>query len=191
MEGAYSAKDDDVELRADWNKEEKSIVARYAASLIGPEDFVYLDAGTTTGCMIRFLTEKRAVFVTNAVLHARALAHNGFQVFLIGGELKASTEAVVGNEALINLEKYNFTIGFFGANGVSRHNGFTTPDANEAIVKQKAMERCRRRYILCDASKFGCTSPVTFASFTSAQVITNRLNDEGYRDCGNLLEVDA
>lgn len=82
-----------------------------------PDDFVYLDAGTTTEYMIPFLTEKSAVFVTNAVSHALQLTENGFRVILIGGELKAATEAIVGNEAYVNLQKYNFTKGFFERTG--------------------------------------------------------------------------
>ena len=36
-------------------KEEKKKIAKYAASLILPDDFVYLDAGTTTGLMLEYL----------------------------------------------------------------------------------------------------------------------------------------
>lgn len=78
-----------------------------------PEDFVYLGAGTTTASMLSFLTEKSAIFVTNAVAHAKTLAAAGFRVYLVGGELKGSTEAVVGNQALMNLQSYHFTKGFF------------------------------------------------------------------------------
>ena len=43
-----------VEQKAAVNVEEKQLVAAKAASLIGPEDFVYLDAGTTTACIGEF-----------------------------------------------------------------------------------------------------------------------------------------
>jgi DeoR family fructose operon transcriptional repressor len=124
-----------VEQKAEVNVEAKQLVAAKAAALIQPEDFVYLDAGTTTACMLSFLTEKSAIFVTNAVAHAKTLAAAGFRVYLVGGELKGSTEAVVGNQALMNLQSYHFTKGFFGTNGISRQSGLTTPDMNEAMVK--------------------------------------------------------
>ena len=38
---------------------------------------------------------------------------------MLGGELKKETEALIGAEALESLEKYNFTKGFFGANGIT------------------------------------------------------------------------
>ena len=116
--------------------------SKYAASLIEPEDFVYLDAGTTTAYMLDYIGQKNITFVTNAVAHAQRLVSMKKKVLLIGGELKASTEAVVGSQAIRTLQEYHFTKGFFGSNGVARKSGCTTPDASEAMVKRTAMEQC-------------------------------------------------
>lgn len=151
---AIDAADAQVSLRQKQHMEEKIRIARYAASLIKPDDFVYLDAGTTTGAMIPFIEEKSAFFVTNAVSHGLRLVERGFRAAVLGGEIKASTEAVVGNEAYLSLKKYHFTKGFWGTNGVSRISGFTTPDPNEALIKEFAMERTREPYVLCDSSNF-------------------------------------
>lgn len=189
-EEKLSTKEEKVALRAELHREEKIRIARHAAALVRPEDFVYLDAGTTTGYMIPFLTEKTAVFVTNAVSHALKLSENGFRVILIGGELKAATEAIVGNEAYANLRKYNFTKGFFGTNGAGIAAGFTTPDINEAMIKQCAMEHARERYVLCDSSKFALTSPVSFGEFSGAVIITDRLPGGEYESCENIIEAE-
>lgn len=93
--------------------EEKDRIAKYAAGLIQDEDFVYIDAGTTTGDILKFLKVTRAVFVTNAVVHAQTLAGRGFKVLLVGGELKSTTEAVIGNQAMNTIRGYHFTKGFF------------------------------------------------------------------------------
>lgn len=186
----YNTKDDYVEARQTLNLKEKRRIAKYAASLIRANDFVYLDAGTTTEYLIDFLEEKHAVFVTNAISHARKLLKAGCVVYLIGGELKASTEAIVGNEAILNLSKYNFTKGFFGTNGVSMKIGFTTPDLNEAMVKKAAFARCSDSYVLCDPSKFSQISPITFAEFSKSKIITTNLEDANYKKCSNILEVN-
>ena len=177
-----------VEQKAEVNVEAKQLVAAKAAALIQPEDFIYLDEGTTTASMLSYLTEKSATFVTNAVAHAKTLAAAGFRVYLIGGELKGSTEAVVGNQALMTLQNYHFTKGFFGTNGLTRKSGCTTPDANEAAVKAAAMEQCRECYVLCDSSKFDNISSVTFADFYRSTIITDRI-PSGYEDCANIIEV--
>ena len=62
-------KDEEVARRIEYNKEEKERIGRYAASLIVSGDFVYLDAGTTTGAMIPYLEQKDVTYVTNAVSH--------------------------------------------------------------------------------------------------------------------------
>ena len=167
---------------------EKRQIAEYAARLIGQGEYIYLDVGTTTGYMLEFLRDKDVTVVTNAVAHAQQLAKSGVKVRLIGGELKSSTEAVVGSEAMETIRKYHFTKGFFGTNGVTKKTGFTTPDASEAMVKKIAMEQCQEKYILCDESKFGEVSSVTFAPFAGAKIVTDQM-PEGYRDCGNIIVI--
>ena len=154
----YSTTDDEVVHRKEQNREAKEKIARYAAGLIGAGDFVYIDAGTTTELMIDHITEKQATFVTNAVTHAKKLAERGCTVYILGGEFKAVTEAIVGEEAVATLEKYNFTKGFWGTNGISMQQGFSTPELREAMVKKKSMENCRERYVLADNSKFSYIS---------------------------------
>lgn len=88
---AYSTKEDSVTQKKDKNLAEKREIAKYAASLIKEDDFVYLDAGTTTELMIDYLTTKQTVFVTNAVAHARKLSQAGYTTFILGGELKATS----------------------------------------------------------------------------------------------------
>lgn len=167
-----------ITQKNDLYVKEKEKIGKYAAALIEAEDFVYLDAGTTTARMIDYMEETKAVFVTNAMEHARKLAAGGRKVFLIGGELKASTEAIVGVQAMQALRSYHFTKGFFGTNGVSEESGCTTPDVNEALVKQAAMEQCQESYILCDHSKFAQTSAVTFAPFYGLVFITDKKTGE-------------
>lgn len=185
-----AVKDAAVSVRKDLNMEEKAAIARYAASLVKEEDFIYVDAGTSTELLIDFLTEKEAVYVTNAIGHAQKLLKKGLKVFLLGGQLKETTEAIVGAEAVESLRRYNFTRGFFGANGVHRERGLTTPDITEALVKEKAMKQCKEKYILADSSKFNQISAVTFAEFEDGIVLTTKLQDASLRKCKNIVEVE-
>lgn len=167
------------------NEQEKRCIARYAASLIRPSDFVYLDAGTTTGYMLDYLTEKSVSFVTNAVEHARRLAVAGCRVLLVGGELRGTTEAVVGAQTILSLQEYHFTVGFLGANGVCRRHGFSTPDSSEALVKKTALGQCNRVYVLADSSKFDEVSAVSFAGYHDAEIISECI-PQGYEAFGNI-----
>ena len=99
------SREEEVITKAKKHQSEKRKIGEYAASLINKEDMVYLDAGTTTEMIIDFLKEYDVIYVTNGITHARKLMNAGFKVHLIGGEIKAVTEAVVGEEALEQLDK--------------------------------------------------------------------------------------
>ena len=184
-----SGSEPSVTQKREININGKKLIAKYAAGLIEPDDFVYMDAGTTTGCMIDYITEKRAVYVTNAVTHARNLATLGFRVILIGGELKGSTEAVVGANAIEMLRNYNFNKGFFGTNGISIKCGFTTPDINEAEVKKMAMP-LQSQNNSCRQHQIDNVSSVTFARIDTAKIITDEEVPAGYRDY-NIYKVNG
>ncbi len=171
--------------------EQKQQVGQYAASLVGPDDFVYLDAGTTTEAMIPYLTKDAMGYVTNAVGHALMLARRGCRVILVGGELKNSTEALVGNETIVSIQKYNFTKCFMGTNGVELIAGCTTPELNEALVKQEAMRHSKNCYVLCDASKFQKIYPIRFANFRDVILITDGNLDSRYKGRDNVIVLDT
>ena len=104
--------------------------------------------------MIDYLKNKQITVVTNGIAHAKKLVDMNIKTFILGGEIKGVTEAIVGVRAVKDLESYNFTKGFFGANGISLENGCTTPDDNEAMVKTEAIKKCGKAYILADKSNF-------------------------------------
>ncbi len=185
----FATKDDSVTKRKEYHREDKQRIAKYAASLIEAEDFVYIDAGTTTELIIDFITCHNAVFVTNGFSHARKLSEHGFLTYILGGEIKLPTESVIGEEALQSLSKYHFTKGFWGTNGINPQTGFSTPDIKEALVKEVSMAHTRQKYIVSDSSKFSQISCVTFATFTDATIITANLGESAYRQYKNVIEL--
>lgn len=185
----FTLTEKDIAEKSKLFSEEKELIARYAASLIDNGDFVFIDAGTTTEKMINFLPKKEVVFVTTGIIHAKKLAQRGFRVYIPGGEIKLSTEAIVGADCVYNIGTYNFTKSFIGTNGISLVAGFSTPDINEARVKAAAMDKSTMTYILADHSKFDKVTSVTFAGLNSTRIITDRLPDKKYVDYTSVKEV--
>ena len=173
------------------NIEEKRAIAAYAATLVHPNDFVFLDAGSTTEQMAEYLEENTAFYVTNGITLAQKLAARGFKTMLLAGRVKASTDAVIGMEAVASLARYHFTRGFFGTNGITVAEGFTTPDLEEAANKRAAMEHCRQCYVLADNSKFDTLSNVSFGELSKAKIVTTRGNVrlKNYRQRTEVIEV--
>ena len=170
--------------------EEKTAIARFAAALIGPDDFVYIDAGSTTERLVDFITETRATYFTNSISVAHTLLSRGCRVLVPAGELKPVTEALVGEQTVDTLRRYHFTVGFFGANGATPDEGFTTPETGEALVKSTALAQTLRPYVLCDSSKFSMVSPVTFADFDDATVVTEALPSD-LEEYANIIVASA
>lgn len=179
--------------KRDLHMPEKHVLAAWAAAQIQPDDFVYLDSGSTTQAIVEHLSETAclATFVTNSVSLALALANRGARTIVIGGDVKAGTEAIVGPGALDALSRYNFSKGFWGTNGVTREQGFTTPDASEAMVKLESMKHARERFVLADASKIGIVTPVTFSRFEDATLVTCGVVDPVISALSNVVEVSA
>lgn len=186
---SFSAIEKNVEEKSAIFTAEKSAIAEYAASLIENGDFVFIDAGTTTEKMIDHLPQRDVSFVTNGFIHAKKLAQRGFRVYITGGEIKASTEAIVGAECVLTLRNYNFTKCFMGTNGISITAGYTTPDVNEARVKSAAIESSRKAYILADHSKFDEISSATFTQLSRAEIITDALTKRKYAEYTVIKEV--
>ena len=155
------------------NMYEKNEIGRFAARLIKDRDFVYMDAGTSVEAVVPFITAEDATFVTNSVGIARELSALKYKVFVLPGEIKLTTDSITGVAASEYVRRFNFSLGFFGTNGVHKDHGFTTPDINESIVKSSALDRCHKAYILADKSKFNKVSQVTFSDDGDLEIITN------------------
>ena len=77
IEHEYITNEAPVSAKAQLNVEEKSAIAKYAATMINDEDFIFIDAGTSTELMIDYIGETNATFVTNGIAHAKRLLKSG------------------------------------------------------------------------------------------------------------------
>ena len=170
------------------NADEKKKIAKYAAGMIEANDVVYLDAGSSTLELIEYLDQKEAHYITNGLMQAQQLTLKGFHVVCLGGEVRNITGACVGANTMKSLSRYHFSKGFFGTNGIDLMNGFTTPDSEEAAIKELAMERCQMSYVLSDHSKFNKVYHVTFGQINDAVIITDHCEKE-IKEQATVVEV--
>ncbi|MFJ7725724.1 DeoR/GlpR family DNA-binding transcription regulator [Neobacillus sp. NPDC097160] len=171
------------------NLQEKRLIAKYAASLVETGDCIYLDAGSTVIEMIEYLPIKDIVVVTNGLMHVTPLLNKGISTYIIGGLTKPKTNAIIGRGALASLDIYRFDKSFIGVNGIHPQFGFTTPDQEEAMVKQKAISLAREAYVLADNTKFTEISFAKIAEIHEASVITNEIEDETEKQYVNRTSI--
>ncbi|NGQ95899.1 DeoR/GlpR transcriptional regulator [Brevibacillus sp. SYP-B805] len=171
------------------HEKEKIAIAKAAAGLVKERDSIYLDAGTTTYQMLPFLPEK-IIVVTNGVDIAMQLTKRNIKTILLGGELKAATLSLIGRDALKSISQYRFDKCFLGMNGIDKHHGLTTPDPDEAFVKQLALQFSDERFVLCDSSKFSRVTFAKVADLSGITVITDDgLSEEDQAAYGQLTNL--
>lgn len=178
-----------LESRQFEQMEEKRAIGAYAARLIKPDDFVFIDGGSTADCLVDAITETHATYYTNSLPLAQKLRAKGCHTFLPGGEVSPVSVVLVGSDTVDHIRKCHFTVGFWGTNGADPENGFTTPGFEEAAVKQVSFEHTMRRYVICDSSKFKTISLIKFADFDDATIITDYLEEQSYHEVGTVVEV--
>lgn len=177
----YITTEEAMETKLKVNIAEKLAIGERAAQQINENDFIFMDSGSSVEAMVNFININKATFVTSSVGIARNLSSLHYKVFILPGEIKLSTDSIIGIAASEYLRRFNFTIGFFGTNGLHKEFGFTTPDMNEAMVKTAALERCKKAFILADQSKIGKVSQVTFWNDRETKIITNELIDNHHQ----------
>jgi DeoR family fructose operon transcriptional repressor len=158
---------------------EKDRIAKAAVALV-PADggSILLDAGTTTGRLAGMLpADRRLVVVTNAVpIAARLAGFGGTRVHLLGGRVRGTTQAAVGEEAVRALENLRVDVAFLGTNALSPRFGLSTPDEEEASVKRAMVRSGHRVVVLADSSKLGREHLVRFAALAAVDVL---VTDDG------------
>lgn len=189
----YILFEEDFTTKKELNTQQKADIASYASKLIEKNDFIYIDAGTSTLDLVKAMKNLdlagEVEIVTNALKHAALLSRSGYRVHVLEGDIKASTEAIVGNTAVLSLQKYNFTKSFMGTNGIHPNAGFTTYDIRESTLKELAMKHSKQAFVLADNSKFDKIAPLSFAGLNEAEIITTVLKNRSYEDMTTIREV--
>lgn len=160
--------------------EAKEIIAKKASSFVKNGYTVFLDAGSTTEVLIKYLKDKKDIkVVTNGYSHIQELVNQGIESYLLGGKIKNITGAVVGITAMFTLKNYNFDVVFIGANAVDK-NGYSTSDSDEVLVKNEAIKRGKKVFFLCDSSKINKKSFIYFATLKDGILITEKDENKNF-----------
>lgn len=155
--GALPAFHPEILARLRSHPAEKESIAQAAASRVRDGDRIMISAGTTTSLIPRFLLGRRDVqLVTNSTLvipHARI--NPSVHLTLVGGEFRASAEAMVGPIALREVEQFHVGTAFVGTDGFSARHGVTAHLLDVAEVVRKMAAQATQTVVLADSSKCG------------------------------------
>lgn len=174
---SFSTTEFPLDTRFRTSPSAKSAIAQAAMEhLPASGGAVFLDAGTTINGLADLISEHPQAsawsIVTNSLPIALELSGAGLNtVQLLGGSVRAITQAVVGDTALRTLALMRADVAFIGTNALTVDHGLSTADAQEAAVKSSMVTNARKVVVLCDSTKLGNDYLVSFASLDQVDVV--------------------
>ncbi|MHB1296533.1 MAG: DeoR/GlpR family DNA-binding transcription regulator [Anaerolineae bacterium] len=155
----------------------KQAVGRAAAELIGPEDVVLLDAGTTVLEIARTLPMRlkdgsAVTVVTRSLAIASELrTHPRVELILLGGVYVREADFFVGSQVETALRDMHVDTLFVGASGISLERGLTTAHVREAGLYRLMANCADRVVVVVDSGKLGVQSVQTLLGIDEIDVL--------------------
>jgi DeoR family transcriptional regulator, fructose operon transcriptional repressor len=150
---------------------EKDAIGKACAELIGPNQSVIIDAGTTVYHVAKCLEAKAPQIVTNSLPVANLFASaNRVEVVLSGGVIYPRLGVLVGPLAVEAFSKINADVAVMSAGGITS-DGLTNSHGL-LIDIQLAMIRSAAKVIMClDHTKFGRRSVTPLCDLEPIDII--------------------
>lgn len=152
---------------------EKEAIACVAASLVKSGETVFLDAGTTTARLARYLHNTKDLTVITNSLYVLSELGAEEQVTLIatGGAVRQSTFSFVGSWAEQMVSRFHADRLFLAATAVDLERGLFNSNVYEIGVKQQMIRSAHEVVLLADHSKFGRRSTVKIAELDAVHCV--------------------
>lgn len=137
--------------------QEKVVIAKAAASMIGDNDSIIIASGTTVQAMAQEIQPAGNLTVVTSALNVavQLIKHPNVEILQLGGILRKSSTSVAGIYAEQILSDFFCSKLFLGVDGIDLEFGLTTTNAQEAHLNRKMMEVSQKVIVLADSTKFG------------------------------------
>jgi DeoR family transcriptional regulator, fructose operon transcriptional repressor len=196
--GAYAQTTRSIDIllspRAEDQGEAKSIIGKYAVTLIEPGEVIFIGPGSTTAQFVQFLKpELNLTVITASIPHASFLAAKGFKVISTGGEIATDDIAQTGYIAHDNIKRFFATKTIIGTRGVSKDVGITDINSEIAQLSNLMVAQAEQVFVLADISKVGVKANFAVCSLYEVdEIITTQDAEAAFKsECGDQCEVLA
>jgi DeoR/GlpR family transcriptional regulator of sugar metabolism len=148
-------------VRMEEARDRKQALARKAASLVKPGQFVFLDSGSTNLALVSCLPEDfELTIATNSIdIAAAALRRSDLRLIMVGGAVDRGVGGCVDTPATLSLMQMNIDLGVIGACAVSSSTGVGAHDLSDAAFKRALMAASRTCVVLATSDKFTERAP--------------------------------
>lgn len=147
--------------RMEEARDRKQALARKAALLVEPRQFLFLDSGSTNLALVSCLPEDAELTIaTNSIdIAAAALGRPDLRLIMVGGAVNPSVGGCVDAQATISLMRMNIDVGVLGACAVSSATAVSAYELSDAAFKRTLVAASRKRLLLVTSDKFAAHAP--------------------------------
>jgi DeoR/GlpR family transcriptional regulator of sugar metabolism len=147
--------------RMEEARDRKLALAREAASLVKPGEFVFLDSGSTNLALVSCLPEDfELTIATNSIdIAAAALRRSDLRLIMVGGAVNYGVGGCVDAQATLSLTKMNVDLGVVGACAVSPATGVSAYELSDATFKRALLAASQKSVVLTTTEKLGARAP--------------------------------
>ncbi|MDF0480062.1 DeoR/GlpR family DNA-binding transcription regulator [Vagococcus sp. PNs007] len=144
---------------------EKTLIAKKSAEFIEPNDYIYIDSGTTTMNILDYIdqTLPLTVITNNLDVINFAVELENVQLITIGNKYKKETRSFLELNNSDILKSLNVNKAFMASTGVSLKSGLTNSDILETRIKKAVSDKAETLFLLADDSKFDHATLSTYA----------------------------
>ncbi len=156
-------------VRSTLNSANKSYIGKVAANIVQDGDTIFLDSGTTTSCIIKYLSNLKKITIISHSLNVllEASKFENINIISLGGLYNGSTGSFVGISTLENISNLRITKAFMAATGVSIESGLTSTTFLEAEIKRGVVTRSKEVYLMADTTKLDHDAVITYCPISS------------------------
>ncbi|MDA3810217.1 MAG: DeoR/GlpR family DNA-binding transcription regulator [Spirochaetaceae bacterium] len=168
--------------RSNLELENKDSIAKLAAGFINDGDTVFINGGSTTYHVFRYIDKKNIKIVTTNAGSIGQIEDPGIELILAGGRYHPQSNAFYGGFTTDILNQVNANKAILGVHGISCLYGLTTPMQHAADATRLMINRTRGEIIVvADHRKIGLVSDyVTSPVNRISTLITDCFLDKDY-----------
>lgn len=174
--------------RLNQGDESKEAIALKAVEHIKNGDVLMLDASSTVSRMIRHLKRfQRLTIITNSGITMSGLQELDAKIIITGGLMIRNSQGFVGSYAEAMVRNFNADLFFFSCGGICQDGRICDHISEETSIRRVMMWQSRKRYLLCDSSKFGLECCYNLCTVDDVDEI---ISDQAFKRTGMTREID-
>jgi DeoR family glycerol-3-phosphate regulon repressor len=178
--------------RRGFRGQEKRAIGELAASLIPNNCSLTLNIGTTTEQVARAVQNHSDLMVisNNINIINMLSGSKDKELVLVGGKVRQSDGAVVGEDAVEFINRYKVDYAVIGASSLDTDGSVLDFDAQEVSVARAILRNARTRILVADASKFEVSAPVRICEVAEVDyVITDAAPPHSFASAANAAQT--